>query len=176
MKRDKIAVAKIGKAIGLRGELKLYLESDFDEQFHKGAIFWLANDEQVEIEQFHPEKSLVKFSNVNVREDASKLTNQHLFTSIDMTREQCTLHEGEFYWFDVIGLKVIENEKEIGTVDEIERIGNVDYMIVKTASYLVEEGLSKSFYIPYIPVYVTACKPDIGVVITEGALDLLEAS
>lgn len=33
--KDKIYVAKLGKTVGLKGDLKLFIDSDFPEQFKK---------------------------------------------------------------------------------------------------------------------------------------------
>lgn len=34
-----IYIGKLGKTVGLDGSLKIYIESDFPEQFKKGAVF-----------------------------------------------------------------------------------------------------------------------------------------
>ena len=36
---NNIYVAKLGKAVGLQGHLRLFIDSDFPEQFKKGATF-----------------------------------------------------------------------------------------------------------------------------------------
>ena len=36
---NKVYVAKLGKTVGLQGHLRLFIDSDFPEQFKKGAIF-----------------------------------------------------------------------------------------------------------------------------------------
>ena len=37
---DRLLVATIGKVVGLEGDLKLHLETDFIEQFSKGENFF----------------------------------------------------------------------------------------------------------------------------------------
>ncbi len=64
----------------------------------------------------------------------------------------------------------------LGKVDEIDRIVNTDYLIVRTDAKLVEKGLSKKFYIPYIPKYIDHFDEVSKTVLTEGAYDILEAS
>ena len=130
----------------------------------------------IEIEKYNSTKSLVKFVGYNIREDAAKLTNQKLFTTVEATRENCELKEGEFFWFDVVGSSVYDDELLLGVVDEIERIGVVDYLIVKTSEELVLKELPKKFYIPYIDVYIKSFDKDGKKIVTEGGLSLLEAS
>jgi 16S rRNA processing protein RimM len=178
MKSDKnqLQIATIGKVVGLWGDMKLHKQTDFDEQFKKGSKFVLTNGKTIEIENYNSTKSQVKFVGYNIREDAQKLTNQKLFTSVDATREVCSLEEGEFFWFDVVGSSVFDDGKLLGMVDEIERISAVDYLIVKTDAKLVEKELSSKFYIPYIKEYVLSFDKDKKEIQTQGGLDLLEAS
>ncbi len=176
MKSDKLQIATIGKVVGLWGELKLHLQSDFEDQFKSGSRFVLTNGSSVEIEQYNHAKSLVKFLGFNTREDAQKLTNQKLFTTVEATREQCPLKEGEFYWFDVVGSSVYDGELCLGIVDEIERIAAVDYLVIKTADDLVEKEYSTKFYIPYIDQYINRFDSENKKIDTEGGMLLLEAS
>jgi 16S rRNA processing protein RimM len=176
MSSDKLQIATIGKVVGLWGELKLHLQSDFDEQFKTASRFLLSNGDVIEIENYNSAKSLVKFAGYNIREDAQKLTNQKLFTTVEETRESCQLKEGEFFWFDVIGSTVYDNDTLLGIVDEIERIGVVDYLIVKTSKELLEKELTKKFYIPYIDIYIKSFDKESKTIETEGGLLLLEAS
>jgi 16S rRNA processing protein RimM len=176
MSIKELQIATIGKAVALRGELKLHLQCDFSSQFKKGSTFKLANGNFIEIESFTSQKSLIKFVGYNSREEAQKLTNQKLFTSMKETIENCTLKEGEFFWFNLIGSRVLDDELYLGDVFEIERIGVVDYLVVKTSDNLVEKELSDKFYIPYIDEYVIRFDKDAKEILTKDALLLLEAS
>ncbi|MCH9812543.1 MAG: ribosome maturation factor RimM [Epsilonproteobacteria bacterium] len=176
MNNELLQIATVGKAVGLRGELKFYLDSDFEGQFKKGSQFDLKNGDTVEIESYNHQKSLVKFLGFNNREDAQKLTNQKLFTTVEKTRAQCTLEDGEYFWFDMIGVSVYDSSTLLGIVEEIERIGTVDYLVIKTTQILVDNEYSKKFYIPYIEAYIRCFDLDNKRIETEGGLSLLEAS
>ena len=63
--QNKIYIAKIGKAVGLQGELKLHLDTDFPEQFKAGATFTLSNNQEVTIEHFNNKRGVVKFKDYN---------------------------------------------------------------------------------------------------------------
>ena len=147
MKSDKnqLQIATIGKVVGLWGDMKLHKQTDFDEQFKKGSKFVLTNGKTIEIENYNSTKSQVKFVGYNIREDAQKLTNQKLFTSVDATREVCSLEEGEFFWFDVVGSSVFDDGKLLGMVDEIERISAVDYLSLKQMRSLLKKSYQVSF-------------------------------
>jgi 16S rRNA processing protein RimM len=175
MKSDLLQIATIGKAVGIWGELKLHLQCDFEDQFASGEEFTLTNGKTIKIETFNSKRSLVKFFGYSVREDAKKLTNQQLFTTKQKTKESCLLEEGQFYWFDVVGCDVYEADLLLGVVDEVERIGAVDYLIVKTSEALVEKEYEKSFYIPYIDQYVKKFDLENKKIETNDAMLLLEA-
>jgi 16S rRNA processing protein RimM len=175
-KDDKLEIAKIGKAVGLAGEVKLHLHTDFIEQFKEGANFFLNDGTTIKIESYNPNRSLVKFYNYNVREDASKLTNKNLFVTIENTREVCELDDGEYFWFDVIGSSVVDDGEVLGEVKDIERIAEADYLSVKTSTKFVGLDLPIKFLIPYVDRYVKEFDKDAKKIITMDALGLLEAS
>ncbi len=178
MKREKnlIEVAVIGRSVGLRGEQKLHLLTDFPEQFKKGAVFVTKDGEELTIERFNPSRSLVKFTSCKNVDDTKKYINKKLYATLEDTRKNCDLKEGEFFWFDIIGSKVKENDKVLGVVKDIERISSNDYLIVKTDDSLVGNGLPKIFYIPYIDQYIDRFDEKEKIVYTKNAYSILENS
>jgi len=175
MKKNLLKIATIGKTVGLKGELKLHLDTDFPEQFHKGATF-PSDTTELEIEQFNEERMLVKFRGYSSKEDASRLTNQSLYTTYEQTKEACGLEEDEYFWFDIIGCEIIEDGKVLGSVQEIERINTIDYLNIKTSNELVEQSLPKSFLIPYIDRYIIKVDQASKTIESQGAFEILEAS
>ena len=95
---DRIEIAKIGKAVGLKGELKLHLLTDFPNQFKKNIKFSIDIGE-VEIEYYNNQRGIVKFKDYNSIEEAQKLINQRVFSNIEDTRENCKLNKDEYFWF-----------------------------------------------------------------------------
>ena len=173
---EKIHIATIGKCVGLHGDLKLHLHTDFPEQFRAGNSFVTDKKRELTIHSYNPRTALIQFVGYGDRTAASKLTNQKLFTTVEKSKEVCGLKEGEYFWFDMIGAAVKEGDLTLGKVAEIERIVNTDYLILETDAALVEKGLPKKFYIPYIPKYVNHFDEARKTVFTEGAYDILEAS
>ncbi len=169
-----LQVATIGRVVGLRGELKLHIQSDFIDQFKRGVEFTLDDGELIEIESYNSGRSLVKFLNYNSRESALRLVNLKLFTTVKETRERCKLKDSEYYWFDIIGSRVLEGELSLGIVLDIDRISLVDYLVVETDDGLLKKGFSKSFYIPYIDRYIESFNLEKREIKTKDAFSLLE--
>ncbi len=171
-----IEVAKLGRLVGLRGELKLHLQCDFPEQFKRGKKFLTNKNEELEVFSYSKDRGLISFVGYQSRESALKLVNATLLTTQESTVAECALEEGEFFWFDVLDSKVIDGGSSLGVVAEIERIANTDYLIVKTDESLVKKGFVKSFYIPYIERYIVSFDKDKKEIYSKDCLGILENS
>ena len=147
---NKVYVAKLGKAVGLQGHLRLFIDSDFPMQFKKGAVFTTNRNLTLTILEYNPNKELVLFENYLDVDLARKLTNSELFTTQEATKEFCVLKENEFFWFDLISCEVFENGINLGKVKEIQRYPLNDYLEIITHEELLEKGLPKVFLIPHI--------------------------
>jgi 16S rRNA processing protein RimM len=175
MKPETFFIAQIGRTVGLHGDLKLNLHTDFPEQFKSGAVF--ASDRgDLEITDYNPTRNLVRFAGYASVESAKKLTNTKLYSTLEKTHEQVELGEGEHFWFEIIGCDVVEDGEVLGTVDEIDRMLDTDYLAITTAPQWVEAGLPKHFLLPYIPRYIVAADIEAKRIETVDARDVLEAS
>lgn len=174
--QDLLHVATLGRVVGLKGDMKLNLSTDFPEQFAPNASFTLENGKEITLVSYNPDRELVHLKGIDSPEAAKALTNAKLFTTFEATRERCNLGEGEFFWFDLLGSSVMEGELLLGSVQEIERIGPLDYLLVATEASLVAKELPTTFLIPYIDRFVLNADAKGKVITVEGGLDLLEAS
>jgi 16S rRNA processing protein RimM len=175
-KKELLHVATLGRTVGLKGDMKLHDKSDFPEQFVAGAEFFVDANRTVRLGYVNMERGIVRLEGCDTPEEAKRYTNAKLYTTYEATREQCELEEGQYFWFDIIGCEVVEDGRELGTVKEIERIGAVDYLAVKTDALLVAQGESKSFLIPYQPPFVVSTDIGAKTIEVQGGLDLLQAS
>ena len=175
MSNKKFLVAQFGRAVGLKGELKLNLHTDFPEQFKKNRVLDTQRG-SFEIEHYNPKRGLIKLVGINTPEDAKKLTNASIYSSEDETREYCKLDKGQYFWFDLIGSKIIENNLELGVVKDIVRMPTSDYFEIITADSLVDKGYSKTFLVPYLPNFIESVDINNKIIKTLGAKDILEAS
>jgi len=173
---QKIPVARIGKSVGLRGDLRLNLLSDFPEQFRKGARF-MSERGELTVASYNPQRGTVRFEGVNDVDAAKRLTNAYLYTTKEAGEAACRLKEGEYFWYQIIGLDVVDSTGEkLGKVRDIERLAGTDYLVVETDAGLVEKGAAKSFLIPYIDRYIDKVDLNEGIVGTKDARDILDAS
>jgi 16S rRNA processing protein RimM len=143
-----IPIAKLGTSSGVKGWQRLYLLTDFPEQFKPGAKF-KSDRVELEIEKVDLKRGLVKFKGVNSPEEAKKLTNRHLYRSLSESRRELELEEGEYFWFDLIGKEVWSGEELIGVVKEIERLNDHDYLFIQVDRRWVEKGYPKRIVLEY---------------------------
>lgn len=173
---SKLHVATLGRSVGLKGDMKLHIKSDFPEQFVPGASFTTQTNETLVIESVNFERGTVRLRGFSSPEAIKRLTNAKLFTTFEATRETCELEEGEFFWFDVIGCEVFESGTRLGVVSEIERIAERDYLEIKTDEKLVSQNFAKRFLVPYQDPFILETDIKAKRIEVKGAVDLLEAS
>jgi 16S rRNA processing protein RimM len=172
---EKFFIAQIGKTVGLWGDLKFHLHTDFPEQFKVGQSYQ-SDRGDLEILAINPTRHTIRFRGYETLDSAKKLTNTKLYTDREQTIENCELKEGEHFWFEVIGSSVMQGDEVLGVVTEIQRLLDIDYLLVETDKYLVDTGLPDSFLIPYIPRYVLEADSDAKKIFTKDTKDILEAS
>ncbi|HAC70317.1 MAG TPA: 16S rRNA processing protein RimM [Arcobacter skirrowii] len=174
---NKVYVAKLGKAVGLKGHLRLFIDSDFPEQFKKGSTFLTNKNFQLTILEYLKDRDLVSFEGFSDMESAKKLTNTELYTTIEQTKEFCKLKDNEFFWFDLISCEVYEDSLKLGVVSDVHRFPLNDYLEVKTDSQLVEKGLPKIFLIPHIfETFIQRVDIENKKIFAINAFDILENS
>ncbi|KHD45393.1 ribosome maturation factor RimM [Streptococcus hongkongensis] len=142
-------VGKIVNTQGLQGELRVLSVSDFtDERFQKGNLLALFDDknnfvQDVEIVSHRKQKNfdIVKFKDMYHINKVEKFKGFILKISEDKLTE---LDEDEFYYHEIIGLDVYEEDTLIGQVKEILQPGANDVWVVKRKG-------KKDLLLPYIP-------------------------
>ena len=127
---EKIIIGKIGAVRGLNGELKLIPLTDFADRFDNlekvdidGKIL------QVDYVKSVGKNLVIRFNDYTNRESAQKLTSKLM--KVDKS-EAAPLTEGEFYTFDIIGLEVLDlNKNKLGKVTEVLKTGSNDVFVTK---------------------------------------------
>lgn len=146
-----ISIAKVGSTFGFSGELKLYILSESVENalsyklWHirkKNARQWSILSNQ-SIKQLG-NKFLIKFDRVNTKEQASSFTN----AIIAVPRSELKASkEGEYYWVDLIGLKVINQSGDnFGYVGHVFETGANEVLCCKENK--------REFLIPFTSKYI----------------------
>jgi len=175
MSQEQFCIAQIGRTIGLWGDLKLNLHTDFPEQFKIGSKFKSDRGELTVID-VNFKRGTVRFSNYESLDYAKKLTNTKLYANLEETKENCTLKDGQFFWFDMIGCSVVEENEIVGRISDIQRMTDTDYLLIETDKRLIEAGFPKNFLLPYIERYITKVDIDVKKVYVKDAKEILEAS
>jgi 16S rRNA processing protein RimM len=158
-KENSIVIGKILKPFGINGSLKVMCLSDFPERFKYLKEVYLYDDrkdlfvenkkndaltykiDSIEVLQNFIKLKLAGFDDI---EESDKLRN-YLIT-ID-ENEKVKLPEDKFYYFELIGLNVHENDIKIGVVDKVDNYGGDDLIFVREAN-------ANSFYIPLRKEYI----------------------
>jgi 16S rRNA processing protein RimM len=146
---DRICVAQIGGAHGLRGEVKLKsFTADPMAVSDYGPLTTEDGSASFEIEAVRPAKDhlIARFRGVGDRDTAERLANVRLF----VPRERLPpLAADEFYHTDLIGLSAVTADgSEIGTVVAIHDFGAGD--IVE----LLPAGGKTSIMLPFAAAFV----------------------
>jgi len=175
MSKEQFFIAQIGRTVGLWGDLKFHLHTDFPEQFKAGQTY-KSNRGELTIAEVNLKRGTIRFQGFESIDSAKKLTNVKLFADEEQTKESCELNEGEHFWFEIIGCILKQENEVLGTVEEIQRMGDTDYLAIKTDDALIQTGLPRHFLVPYIDRYIL--KADIAekTIYTQDAKDILEAS
>ena len=131
-------VGKIVNTQGLQGEMRVLSVTDFaEERFKKGAELALF-DEKDRFVQTVTIASHRKHKNFDIIKGFS----------LKVAEEDLTdLEDGEFYYHEIIGLDVYENDQLIGQIKEILQPGANDVWVVKRKG-------KRDLLLPYIPPVV----------------------
>ena len=175
MSKESALIAQVGRTIGLWGDLKFHLHTDFPEQFKIGTTYKSSRGD-LTISDVNEKRGTIRFVGYESIDSAKKLTNVKIYADEQETRENCDLQSGQYFWFDIIGCSVKQDELLLGKVSDIQRMGDTDYLAIETDSTLVEQSQPKNFLLPYIERYIVKVDTEEKIVYTQDAKDILEAS
>lgn len=126
-----LAVGKVRRPHGVRGEVLLEVYTDFPERLCPGRVVYAGeNHERLVIRQVraHKDGLLLAFETLATPEEVGRLRNQVLSIAV---QDAAPLAEGEYYLYQLIGLRVVEeNGRELGRLTEILLTGANDVYVV----------------------------------------------
>lgn len=132
-----LAVGRVSRPHGVRGELRVEVLTDYPGRLGQHAYFYLASPDSPEIVRRYPveklrrhkEVLLLKLGGCDDRNGAEELRGQLVQIP---TEEAAPLEEGEYYDFQLIGVKVeAESGESLGQVVEVLKTGANDVYIVR---------------------------------------------
>lgn len=135
-----LAVARVVKPQGRRGEVVADILTDFPERFENLNRAFLENKNgsprAVDIENTWPHKGriVLKFSGVDSIDQADPLRGLHVFIRCE---DRVALPENHYYVWELEGCRVIHmvagSAREVGLVTGIDRTGGTDLLQVARA-------------------------------------------
>ncbi|QYO65940.1 ribosome maturation factor RimM [Leptolyngbya sp. 7M] len=139
---DLVAIARIARPHGLRGELLADILTDFPERFEGlrkvTAVMPGERKRQLEIESFRyrNERILLKFLGIDRIEDAEEFRNAEICIT---ENETVALDDDEFFDWQLEGCKVSGIDGDlIGEVSSVMRTGGTEVLVVNGAKeYLI---------------------------------------
>jgi 16S rRNA processing protein RimM len=140
-KEDWVVMGRIAAPFGIKGWVKVQPFSEDPGTLMDFASWRVGRGEQqehysVEAIQDHGKALVAKLAGIDDRDAAYALRGQEISVAkSDLPPPQ----ENEFYWSDLIGLKVVNREGiELGTVDSLMESGANDLLVVKgTREHLI---------------------------------------
>ncbi|MFQ5616148.1 MAG: ribosome maturation factor RimM [Anaerolineales bacterium] len=127
-----LAVGKLGRPHGVRGNIAVHILTGFPERLRPGVNVLVGPDHRVmRIRQAQRQNKTMRlaFDGVQNREQATELRNLMVFVrSTDVP----PLPEGEYYHHQLIGLTVVADQgQELGQLAEIIETGANDVYLVR---------------------------------------------
>jgi 16S rRNA processing protein RimM len=153
-----IAVGRVLRPWGLRGDLKVQSLTDFPERFEPGARLWLAERERtVERSRSQTGALYVKFSGIADATDAERYRG--LLIEVPEAALPA-LEADEFYHHQLVGLRAVtDGGEDLGAVREVLSTGG--------NAVLVIDGPRGEVLLPFIEDVVKTVDLDAGAVTVE---------
>ena len=143
---EKVALGKILRAWGVKGELIIFPLTDDLKSFNQVQEVFISDSEgkevihKIERSRIFRGKILLQLEGIESREKADTLKGKY----IEINKEDVPLlSEGRYYLYDLVGCKVENQEgKSLGEIKEVLLFPANDILVVRKGS--------KEYYIPFI--------------------------
>ena len=142
-------LGKITKTHGLKGEVVLWLDVDFPEDYEDlESIFLDVKGELVpyfmESYRLSGNRAIVQFEDIDTFEKAEELVNLEAYLPLEELPE---LEDDQFYYHEIIGFQV--KDKNLGDLGVVQTVHSM-----QAQDLLVMDYKSKEVLIPVIPEIV----------------------
>ncbi len=157
---DYLVVGKITRPHGVHGAVRVKPLTDDPHRFQELQVVHAGDEEHpqtplhIDSAQIANQFIILRFQEIQSRDDAEGLRNTWLYIP---RREQKTLPDGAFYYYELIGMTAkAQDDRIIGTV--------VDYRNYPANDVFVVERDGEEILIPDVPEFVTEIDADNGIV------------
>jgi len=135
-----ILLGEVGRPFGIKGEIRVHPYNPFSETFESVKYLWLCSPagelKKFQIQQIRPHQNsfVVRLKEIPDRTEAEAIRGWQVLVEKEQLAK---CREGEFYWFELIGLKVVlESGEEFGQVIRLEEtnpgLGGNDLLVIKS--------------------------------------------
>lgn len=159
-----ILVGKIINTFGIKGELKIASDFEYQERvFKKDFPIYIGINKIKEIinsKRVHKKYNLILFEGYNNINEVLKYKGNNIY----ILRNDLQLNNDEYLLTDLVGLDVYDNDKLIGKVLDYEK--TIQYTLLKVKG-------EKVFYIPNIKEFIKCVDLKARKIITERGSDLI---
>lgn len=149
-----LVLGKLRRAHGVRGEIPLEVYTQMLELLLPESVVYVGEDRQpytIEAIRWKQELLLLKFEEINDRTVVSELTNELVYVN---TEALPALSEDEFYYHEIIGMRVFEEGGLfLGVLTEIIETGANDV-------YLIKNDAGEEILIPATEEMILEIDPD----------------
>ncbi|MFZ7121180.1 MAG: ribosome maturation factor RimM [Eubacteriaceae bacterium] len=146
--KDTLEIGKIVTPHGINGEVKIFPITDDKKRFEKLKYVYIKNENKydkftITKLRYHKSFVIIKFDEINDRNSAELFKNAYIEINRD---DGIKLEEDQYYIVDLIGLKVFENEIELGKLTDVLQTGSTDIYTIQTRE--------KDILVPAIKEYI----------------------
>ncbi len=136
-----LILGEILRPHGVRGELRMRIFTEYPERIAEKQTIILAEDAdgknartlRLDSMRLHQNYALLKLEGIDDRDSADLMRELMVLVEMD---DAVPLDEGEFYLYQVIGVRVVTDEgEELGTVREVMETGANDVYIIDSERY-----------------------------------------
>ena len=129
-----IAVGRISRSVGLKGELSVVMLTDTPERFGKLKSVWIGTDEAQAVKhavlsvRMTHSAVVVKLKDIESRTAADERRGQFLFVP---PKDAIVPRKGSYFIHDIVGMNVVtESGEKVGTVQEVMQLPAHDVWVV----------------------------------------------
>ncbi len=136
-KPEYLVVGEILRPHGLRGELRMRVLTEYPDRLPQLDSVYLADSPEASSRvkhalnglRFNKNVALLSLAGCHSRDDAELLRDKVVMIGIE---QAAPLEDGEYYLFELIGLRVIADQIEIGAIKEVLQTGANDVYVVQS--------------------------------------------
>lgn len=135
-----LIIGEILRPHGVRGEVRMRVLTDNRDHLQQLESVYIADSPEAPALdrrdilglRFNKAYALLALENCRSRNDAELLRGKKVMIGID---QAAPLNDGEYYLFELIGLRVVADHIEIGRVKEVIETGANDVYLVQSDAY-----------------------------------------